>query len=308
MLNETNQAFPRIVNPQRVGGSIRGIRSDFVLNKRNQFSRTEVGLNHPDMFSFIRLADNGDIEIMAAPGIGIVISAVTRSVSILADTLKIYTTEDDGIRWNNYSFNYAASDFTEPVLVPLRHYQTSAAYYDSQKNINDIKLLKNTTTTDQNPVTINADYNFTGPSIAEEITLEMTNEESTDLTGKEDFAMTQRLMLDSDQREVTADAGGGTAALQAEAIAAGMLPFGGQPGFSIGQSLFVKGLSLRKLGEALGLKNVANITRDQIVKQVNKRIKELVEKGYSYAQAKTQAEREVLAKARAIDAIEKGNK
>jgi len=225
MLNETNQAFPRIVNPQRVGGSIRGIRSDFVLNKRNQFSRTEVGLNHPDMFSFIRLADNGDIEIMAAPGIGIVISAVTRSVSILADTLKIYTTEDDGIRWNNYSFNYAASDFTEPVLVPLRHYQTSAAYYDSQKNINDIKLLKNTTTTDQNPVTINADYNFTGPSIAQEITLETTNDESNNLTGKEDFAMGQKLMSDTDAGDYIAkiDSGSGNKGYVDTAIGLSMI-------------------------------------------------------------------------------------
>jgi len=308
MPNKSPKSVPQPSNPQRVGSSIRGIKSDFVLNNRNKFSRREVGLNHPDVFSFIKLADNGDIEIMAAPGIGIIISAVTRSVSILADTLKIYTTEDDGIRWNNYSFNYAASDFTEPVLVPLQDYQKSPAYHGSEQNINDIKLLKNTTTTDQSPVTINADYNFTGPLIAQEITLEMTNEKSTDLTGKEDFAMTQRLMLDSDQREVTADAGGGTAGLQAAAIAAGMLPFGGQPGFSISESLFVKGLSLKKLGEALGIKNVADITREQIVKQVNKRIKELVEKGYSYAQAKVQAEREVLAKARAIDAIEKGNK
>ena len=113
MRRETEKAVSKPSNSQRVGSSIRGIRSDFVLNKRNQFSRREVGMNHPDMFSFMKLADNGDIEIMAAPGVGIIISAVTRSVTILADTLKIYTTEDDGIRWNNYSFNYAASDFTE---------------------------------------------------------------------------------------------------------------------------------------------------------------------------------------------------
>jgi len=295
-------------NSQRVGGSIRGIRSDFVLNKRNQFSRREVGMNHPDMFSFMKLADNGDIEIMAAPGVGIIISAVTRSVTILADTLKIYTTEDDGIRWNNYSFNYAASDFTEPVLVPLRDYQKSPAYYGSEGNINDIKLLKNTTTTDQNPVTINADYNFTGPSIVQEITLETTNDESNNLISEEDLTMRQTLMGDTDSREVTADAGGGAAGLQAEAIAAGMLPFGGMSGFSISQSLFAKGLSLRKLGQVLGIKNTANITRDQIVKQVNKRIKELVEKGYSYTQAKLQAEREILAKVQEIEVKEKGNK
>ena len=308
MQPRSEKAVSKPSNSQRVGGSIRGIRSDFVLNKRNQFSRREVGMNHPDMFSFMKLADNGDIEIMAAPGVGIIISAVTRSVTILADTLKIYTTEDDGIRWNNYSFNYAASDFTEPVLVPLRDYQKSPAYYGSEGNINDIKLLKNTTTTDQNPVTINADYNFTGPSIVQEITLETTNDESNNLISEEDLTMRQTLMGDTDSREVTADAGGGAAGLQAEAIAAGMLPFGGMSGFSISQSLFAKGLSLRKLGQVLGIKNTANITRDQIVKQVNKRIKELVEKGYSYTQAKLQAEREILAKVQEIEVKEKGNK
>ena len=229
MLNETNQTFPRIVNPQRVGGSIRGIRSDFVLNTRNQFSRTEVGLNHPDMFSFIRLADNGDIEIMAAPGVGIIISAVTRSVSILADTLKIYTTEDDGIRWNNYSFNYAASDFTEPILVPIRHYQASAAYYDSQKNINDIKLLKNTTITDQNPVTINADYNFTGPSIAQEITLETTNDESNNLISKEDFVMAQKIMTDTAGTEMEAKLDSPGSGYDGARMLAGMNMLGNMP-------------------------------------------------------------------------------
>jgi hypothetical protein len=40
-----------------------------VLKSRKEFSDREVGLTHPDMSSFIRLNDNGDIEIFAAPGI-----------------------------------------------------------------------------------------------------------------------------------------------------------------------------------------------------------------------------------------------
>jgi len=307
MSNKSPKSVPRPSNSQRVGSSIRGIKSDFVLNNRNKFSRREVGLNHPDVFSFIKLADNGDIEIMAAPGVGIIISAVTRSVSILADTLKIYTTEDDGIRWNNYSFNYAASDFTEPVLVPLQDYQKSPAYYGSEQNINDIKLLNNTTITDQNPVTINADYNFTGPSIAQEITLEITNDESNNLISKEDLAMRQTLMGDTDSREVTADAGGGAAGLQAAAIATGMVPFGGMPGFSFSQSLFFKNISLSTFAKALGIKSGHGIP-EQIIKQLNKRMQELVEKhGYSYRQAKLQAEREILAKVQEFEAKEKGN-
>lgn len=312
MRRETEKAVSKPSNSQRVGSSIRGIRSDFVLNKRNQFSRREVGINHPDMFSFMKLADNGDIEIMAAPGVGIIISAVTRSVTILADTLKIYTTEDDGIRWNNYSFNYAASDFTEPVLVPLRDYQKSPAYYGSEKNINDIKIMKNTTTTNQDPVTIESDYNFTGPSISKEITLEMTNDETGDSMSEQDLAllsqlmtgqsvsdMAQKLMSDSDAREATADAGGGQSSRDAAAIASGVLPFAPMatgPGISgfVNPGSMLPGLRTGSILKEAGLQKLS-ATTENLQKRIVKRIKDLVKQGYSHTQAKFQAERELLA-------------
>jgi hypothetical protein len=43
-------------------------------NKRTSFSQREVGFNHPDTPSFVRLSDSGDIEIFAAPGVGLVIN------------------------------------------------------------------------------------------------------------------------------------------------------------------------------------------------------------------------------------------
>ena len=33
---------------QKTGLPITGVQSDFVFSKRNEFSRREVGLNHPD--------------------------------------------------------------------------------------------------------------------------------------------------------------------------------------------------------------------------------------------------------------------
>lgn len=140
---------------QKTGLPITGVQSDFVFSKRNEFSRREVGLNHPDNHSFIRLSDGGDIEIMAAPGVGIIISAASRSISLFADTLKIYTTEDDGIRWNSYALNYAASDFTEPFLVPIRESQKTAAYHDYMEKIQKIEMLQNPTS-NQNQVTIDS--------------------------------------------------------------------------------------------------------------------------------------------------------
>lgn len=35
------------------------------LNKRNKFSRREVGLTHPDTSAFVRLNDRGEVEIFA---------------------------------------------------------------------------------------------------------------------------------------------------------------------------------------------------------------------------------------------------
>lgn len=183
--SDSSQFVQKPVNPQRVGSSIRGIRSEFVLNQRSEFSRREVGLNHPDMPNFIKLSDNGEIEIMTCPGVGIIISPVTRSVSIFADTLKIYTTEDDGIRWNKYSFNYAASDFTEPALVPIPDFQKSPAYFGSEKNIDDIKKIKNTNQTrNSEAVTIESSYNFSGPTLSKEINLEINKNSESSLSEK----------------------------------------------------------------------------------------------------------------------------
>jgi len=154
---------------QETGPSIENLQSDYVFRKRNEFSRREVGLNHPDTLSFIKLNDSGDIEIMASPGVGIIISAATRSISLFADTFKIYTTEDDGIRWNKYAFNYAGTDFTEPFLVSLKDFQKSPAYHNYEEKIGKIEALKNIT--NDNSITINTEYEYKVPSIKKTITL-----------------------------------------------------------------------------------------------------------------------------------------
>jgi hypothetical protein len=106
------------------------------LSRRREFSRREVGLNHPDTPSFIRLNDDGDIEIFAAPGIGIVISAVGNSISLFADNIRMFT-KDDGLRWNNHNFNYSAIDYSQPTLVKIDYKsihspQNHAQYYLSK--------------------------------------------------------------------------------------------------------------------------------------------------------------------------------
>ena len=77
--------------------------TDLLLNK-NRFSGTEVGLTHQLNPSFIRLCDNGDIEIMAAEGIGMIFHVANKSVTIVADSIKMVT-RDDGLKWNDSHFN-----------------------------------------------------------------------------------------------------------------------------------------------------------------------------------------------------------
>ena len=127
------------------------------VQKRKEFSDREVGLTHPDLSSFIRLNDQGDIEIFAAPGVGIVISGRSKSISLFGDQIRMHCNED-GLRWNNYNFNYSSSDYSEPTLVKLNYKnihsaQNGISYYLDR--MNDLEDLEN-----QKTITISGDYGF----------------------------------------------------------------------------------------------------------------------------------------------------
>ena len=108
------------------------------IRDRKEFSETEVGITHPDLNSFIRLNDKGDIEIFAAPGIGIVISASSKSVSIFADSIRL-NSKEDGLRWNSYNFNYSASSYVEPTLVKIRNKDIHTAINNIEYYMNNLK-------------------------------------------------------------------------------------------------------------------------------------------------------------------------
>ena len=137
--------------------SINSVDADVELKKRKEFSDREVGITHPDLQSFIRLNDQGDIEIFASPGVGIIISSRSKSISIVGDSIRFFT-KDDGLRWNSYNFNYAASNYIEPTLVKVNPKTIHSAnnkvsyYLDLLKDYEDKE--------DQNTVTINSEYGF----------------------------------------------------------------------------------------------------------------------------------------------------
>lgn len=98
------------------------------IKKRTTFSRREVGLTHPDTSAFIRLSDRGDIEIFAGEEIGIIISPSSGSISLFADVVKIFTKEDNGLRWNNMSLNYASDEYNEPTLIKTSEKEINSGF------------------------------------------------------------------------------------------------------------------------------------------------------------------------------------
>ena len=148
----------------------------FEVKKRKEFSDREVGLTHPDMSSFIRLNDEGDIEIFAAPGVGIIISARAKSISFFADTVKMFTKED-GLRWNSFNFNYSASTYIEPTLVKIN----KKLIHSSQNGVTHYlqSIIENEQEQSQIPITITGDYGFSSEN-EETPAQQLTTQYSTD--------------------------------------------------------------------------------------------------------------------------------
>lgn len=146
-----------ILNKTRTQSGIYPVESE--LKRRKEFSDREVGITHPDLNSFIRLNDQGDIEIFAAPGVGIVISTRSKSISLFGDSIRFYT-KDDGLRWNSYNFNYAASSYVEPTLVKINYKQIHSAQNGIYHYLDGISSIEQEES--QKPITIEGRYGFSG--------------------------------------------------------------------------------------------------------------------------------------------------
>lgn len=133
------------------------ISADEELKRRREFSDREVGVTHPDLNSFMRFNDHGDIEIFAAPGVGIVISTRSKSISLFADSIRFYSKED-GLRWNNYNFNYASSDYSEPTLLKVSPKNIHSAQNGISYFLDRIKDFEDEET--QKVVTIEGEFGF----------------------------------------------------------------------------------------------------------------------------------------------------
>lgn len=148
------------------------------MDKRKNFSSREVGLTHPDNSSFIRLTDAGDIEIFSAPGVGIVISASTRTISIFADNIRLHT-KDDGLKWNSMDFNYSADSFVEPALLKSNTDMYNPAFLNIDSLVKGLEqiALEEEQEEPQKDVTINGNYLYSNSNF--DITGDFGFDEST---------------------------------------------------------------------------------------------------------------------------------
>lgn len=85
---------------------------------QDQFGLNEPGLVHPRRPSFVRLHDNGDIELTAGETLSILMAPSNRTITFVADQVK-FLTKDDGFRWNRLSFNKDAWQFNQPTFHQL---------------------------------------------------------------------------------------------------------------------------------------------------------------------------------------------
>lgn len=98
------------------------------IDKRDNFGPTEVGLTHPELPSFIKLSDTGAIEIFPKEGFGIILDPGSGSINFFADSVRFFTKANDGIRWNELSFNPKATNYTEPALVSYENEDTLSIF------------------------------------------------------------------------------------------------------------------------------------------------------------------------------------
>lgn len=82
----------------------------------DKYGDREVGITHPDISSFIRLRDNGDVEISAGQGLQIILHRQRGTITFEADQIMFRTREQGALHWNGLTFNEKATNYTEPVF------------------------------------------------------------------------------------------------------------------------------------------------------------------------------------------------
>lgn len=89
------------------------------IGQQDTYSDTEVGLTNPTTPAFMKLLDNGDIEIIAQDGVGIILSAESQTITFIGHAIQFLTTDMNGLVWNRTAFNSQATTYSEAALIQL---------------------------------------------------------------------------------------------------------------------------------------------------------------------------------------------
>lgn len=103
-------------------------RPSDITSQQDNFSTTEVGITHPINPSFIKLLDNGDIELIGGDGVGIILSAANNSITLVADTIRFLTHGTNALVWNNLAFNDQANTYSQPTFLVLDNSNMTQLY------------------------------------------------------------------------------------------------------------------------------------------------------------------------------------
>lgn len=128
-------------------GEPRFVRPIHLVQGEDEFKDREVGITHPDTPAFVRLKDNGDIEIVAGEGLAMVFHKAKKSITLVADSIKFLTRAQGGLRWNQHFFNERAGSYNEPTLIEAddqeaRHIYRGVEYflYDDDESEEELGL------------------------------------------------------------------------------------------------------------------------------------------------------------------------
>jgi len=86
-------------------------------DQNDNFSLNDVGITHPSNDAFIKIDEAGKIFIMSEPNLGVIFDPSNGSISWFGDKVNVVTKQDEGFKWNNLTFNPAATNYAEPTFT-----------------------------------------------------------------------------------------------------------------------------------------------------------------------------------------------
>jgi len=89
------------------------------ISQQDRYGMSDTGVTNPHTDAYIKLSVNGEVEIYAGNGTGIILNPDSRSITLMGDSIKFITNDEDGMRWNGMSFNSQATEYSEPALLPF---------------------------------------------------------------------------------------------------------------------------------------------------------------------------------------------